>query len=56
MWMSGRLLKMGYIENALVYHLDFLSATEYHSNADYNLRRLGVVVVVVVVISSERER
>ena len=28
----------------------FLSATEYHSEADYNLRRLGVVVVVVVVI------
>ena len=27
----------------------FLSATEYHSDADYNLRRVGVVVVVVVV-------
>ena len=25
----------------------FLSATEYHSDADYNLRRVGVVVVVV---------
>ena len=30
----------------------FLSATEYHSDADYNLRRLGVVVVVVVVVVS----
>ena len=28
----------------------FLSATEYHSDADYNSRRVGVVVVVVVVI------
>ena len=28
----------------------FLSATEYHSGADYNSRRVGVVVVVVVVI------
>ena len=27
----------------------FLSATEYHSDADYNSRRVGVVVVVVVV-------
>ena len=27
----------------------FLSATEYHSDADYNSRWLGVVVVVVVV-------
>ena len=26
----------------------FLSATEYHSDADYNSRRVGVVVVVVV--------
>ena len=26
----------------------FLSATEYHSGADYNSRRVGVVVVVVV--------
>ena len=25
----------------------FLSATEYHSDADYNSRRVGVVVVVV---------
>ena len=30
--------------------LHFLSATEYHSDADYNSRRVGVVVVVVVVI------
>ena len=28
----------------------FLSATEYHSDADYNLRRVGVVIVVVVVV------
>ena len=28
----------------------FLSATEYYSNADYKLRRVGVVVVVVVVV------
>ena len=28
----------------------FLSATEYHSNADYNSRRVGFVVVVVVVV------
>ena len=28
----------------------FLSATEYYSNLDYNLRRVGVVVVVVVVV------
>ena len=28
----------------------FLSATEYHSDADYNSRRVGVVVVVVVVV------
>ena len=27
-----------------------MSATEYHSDADYNLRRVGVVVVVVVVV------
>ena len=27
--------------------LYFLSATEYHSDADYNSRRVGVVVVVV---------
>ena len=27
-----------------------MSATEYHSDADYNSRRVGVVVVVVVVI------
>ena len=25
----------------------FLSATEYHSNADYDSRRVGVVIVVV---------
>ena len=30
--------------------LTFLSATEYHSDADYNSRRVGVVVVVVVVV------
>ena len=29
---------------------NFLSATEYHSEADYNSRRVGVVVVVVVVV------
>ena len=28
---------------------DLLSATEYHSDADYNSTRVGVVVVVVVV-------
>ena len=28
----------------------FLSAMEYHSDADYNSRRVGVVVVVVVVV------
>ena len=28
----------------------FLSATEYHSNVDYNLRRVGVVVVIVVIV------
>ena len=28
----------------------FLSATEYHSDADYNSRWVGVVVVVVVVV------
>ena len=28
----------------------FLSATEYHSDADYKSRRVGVVVVVVVVV------
>ena len=28
----------------------FLSATEYHSNVDYNSRRVGVVVVDVVVV------
>ena len=28
----------------------FLSATEYHSDADYNSRRVGVVVVVVIVV------
>ena len=30
--------------------LRFLSAKEYHSDADYNSRWVGVVVVVVVVI------
>ena len=28
----------------------FLSATEYHSDADYNSMRMGVVVVVVIVV------
>ena len=28
----------------------FLSATEYSSDGDYDLRRVGVVVVVVVVV------
>ena len=28
----------------------FLSVTEYHSDADYNSRPVGVVVVVVVVV------
>ena len=28
----------------------FLSATEYHSDTNYNSRRVGVVVVVVVVV------
>ena len=27
-----------------------MSATEYHSDADYKLRRVGVVVVVIVVV------
>ena len=32
------------------YHSEsFLSASEYHSDADYNSRRAGVVIVVVVV-------
>ena len=30
--------------------LCFLSATEYHSDTDYNSRWVGVVVVVVVVV------
>ena len=30
--------------------LNFLYVTEYHSDADYNSRWLGVVVVVVVVV------
>ena len=34
----------------LVFPSLFLSATEYHSDADYNSRRVGVVVVVVVVV------
>ena len=37
---------MYYAYNKKMY---FLSATEYHSDADYNSRRVGVVVVVVVV-------
>ena len=28
----------------------FLSATEYHSDADYNSRQVGVVVVIVIVV------
>ena len=32
------------------FNTHFLSATEYHSDADYNSRRVGVVVVVVVVV------
>ena len=28
----------------------FLSTTEYHSNADYNSRQVGVFVVIVVVV------
>ena len=32
------------------YSVLFLSATEYHSDADYNSRWVGVVVVVVVVV------
>ena len=31
----------------------FLSATVYHSDADYNSRRVGVVVVVVVVVVTD---
>ena len=38
----------GWIEEWQMY-ITFLSATEYHSDADYNSRRVGVVVVVVVV-------
>ena len=33
-----------------ILRVQFLSATEYHSDADYNSRRVGVVVVVVVVV------
>ena len=33
---------------------DFLSATEYHSDAVYNSRRVGVVVVVVAVVHTFR--
>ena len=29
----------------------FLSTMEYHSDADYNSRRVGVVVVVLVVVT-----
>ena len=32
---------------------DFLSATEYHSDEDYNSRQVGVVVVVVVVVVTD---
>ena len=35
---------------SLKLYCHFLSATEYHSDADYNSRRVGVVVVVVVVV------
>ena len=31
----------------------FLSATEYHSDADYNSSRVGVVVVVIVVVVTD---
>ena len=34
---------------ALPFLTSFLSAMEYNSDADYNSRRVGVVVVVVVV-------
>ena len=37
-------------QNLIFYTIYFLSATEYHSDADYNSRRVGVVVVVVVVV------
>ena len=33
-----------------IYCTLFLSATEYHSDADYNSRRVGVTVVVIVVV------
>ena len=38
--------------SGLVYYFiaKFLSATEYHSDADYNSRWVGVVVVFVVVV------
>ena len=34
----------------------FLSATEYHSDADYNSSRVGVIVVVVVVVVTDFEK
>ena len=34
----------------MCYKAQFLSATEYHSDADYKLRRVGFVVVVDVVV------
>ena len=29
---------------------NFLSATEFHFDADYNSKRVGVVVIVVIVV------
>ena len=37
-------------ENSRSWSSTFLSATEYHSDVDYNSRRMGVVVVVVVFV------
>ena len=37
-------------ENSRSWSSTFLSATEYHSDVDYNSRRMGVVVVVIVFV------
>ena len=45
---AGPVFKVGEA-NSILFDREFLSATEYHSDADYNSRWVGVVVVVVVV-------
>ena len=37
-----------------IIYLLFLSAMEYHSDAEYNSSRVGVVVVVVVVLDLKK--